>query len=172
MRFGEIVGLTRNDFDFENNVININKSWGYIKRMERGFNDTKNTESIRKITVDPKTMAIFKKWFDNHPDNIRRLVFYSQESKYEVISNATANKVLSKLIKKLGIKKISMHGLRHTYASLQLYKGVSVYSVSEHLGHADVATTMDVYTHVVKELRAKDRKLMTDTFANMYQANV
>lgn len=172
MRFAEIVGLTRKDFDFENNMINIDKTWGYTKRMGKGFTETKNTESIRKITVDPKTMSIFKKWFDSTPDNIRRLVFYSPESKYEVISNVAANKILSKLIKKLGIKEISLHGLRHTYASLQLYQGVSVYSVSEHLGHADIATTMGIYTHVIKELRDKDRKLMHETFTGMYATDV
>lgn len=172
MRFGEIVGLTRNDFDFENNMINIDKTWGYTKRMNRGFTETKNEESIRKITVDPETMTIFKKWFESIPDNIKRLVFYSPTSKYHVISNAVANKVLSNLIDRLKIKKITLHGLRHTYASIQLYKGVSVYSVSEHLGHADIATTMSVYTHIVKELRAKDQKLMAESFTDMYKASV
>lgn len=49
MRFAEMVGLTRNDFDFVNNTISINKTWGYMKRNPEGFGPTKNEQSNRKI---------------------------------------------------------------------------------------------------------------------------
>lgn len=41
MRFGELVGLTKNDFDFVNNTISINKTWGYLSRHPKGFGTTK-----------------------------------------------------------------------------------------------------------------------------------
>ncbi|QRY35702.1 Arm DNA-binding domain-containing protein [Bacillus sp. PDNC022] len=87
MRFGELVGLTRNDFDFVNNTIRINKTWGYLKRHHEGFGPTKNEQSNRTIIMDSKTMKHFKKLFKNMPTNIHQLTFYSTASKYKVISN-------------------------------------------------------------------------------------
>lgn len=173
MRFAEIVGLTRKDFNFDDSTINIDKTWGYTKKMAKGFGTTKNEQSIRVIPVDNKTMKIFKEWFDRTPDNVKRLVFYSPTSRYHVISNGVANKVLNGILDKIGVKKsIGVHGLRHTFASIQLYKGVSIYSVSEHLGHTEINTTMNIYTHIIKELRTKDKKLMTDSFSTMYKGVV
>lgn len=167
MRFGEMVGLTRKDFDFKNNIININKQWGYTKRMPKGFGPTKNEQSVRKIKMDPKTMKLFKELFDKTPDNVLRLVFYSPTSKYNCISNTYANNVLRELLKELKIDPITVHGLRHTHASILLYKRVSIYYISERLGHKDVETTMRYYSHVILELREEDEKQTTNIFGKM-----
>lgn len=145
MRFGEMVGLTRKDFDFEKNEIKINKTWGYTRRMEEGFGDTKNEQSIRVIKIDKKTMTAFKQLFDSTPENIHKLVFYSPKSKYKVISNGGANKILKNLLSTLKIESITVHGLRHTHASILLYQKVSIYYVSERLGHGDIETTLSYY---------------------------
>ncbi|MEC1718421.1 site-specific integrase [Schinkia azotoformans] len=167
MRFGELVGLTRSDFDFDNNTIRINKTWGYLKRHPEGFGPTKNEQSNRLIKMDGKTMGHFKNFFKNMPTNIHQLVFYSPSSKYKVISNTNANKLLRKVLTELKIDPISMHGLRHTHASVLLYKKVSIYYVSERLGHGDIDTTLREYTHVIKELREKDELGTINTFERM-----
>lgn len=148
MRFGELIGLTRKDFDFKRNTISINKTWGYLARSARGFGPTKNEQSNRVIKINKRTMDIFKKRFDEIQSNIHDLVFYSPSSKYEVISNTNANKLLKKVLNDLNIRPITVHGLRHTHASILLYKRLSVYYVSERLGHRDIETTLHVYTHV------------------------
>lgn len=53
-----------------------------------------------------------------------------------------------------------MHGLRHTHASLLLFQGVSIASVSKRLGHANMTTTQNVYLHIVQELESKDTDLV------------
>ena len=98
MRFAEIVGLTRKDFNFYENTITINKTWGYMKRSPKGFGPTKNEQSNRIIKVDKATMDVFRKLFSTLPNNLNQLVFYSQESKYKVISNTNANKLLKKML--------------------------------------------------------------------------
>src|SRR5690606_29647754 len=133
MRFGEMVGLTRKDFDFKKNTIRINKTWGYMKRHPEGFGPTKNEQSVRTITMNPTVMAHFKKLFKTMPTNIHQLVFYSPTSKYKVISNTNANKLLKKTLSNLGIEPITIHGLRHTHASVLLYKNISIHYVSERL---------------------------------------
>ena len=177
MRFGEMVGLTRKDFNFLHNTITINKTWGYTNKMHNGFGKTKNESSNRTIVMDKKTMKLFEDWFSTTPDNIQRLVFYSSLSKYKVISNGVANKLLKRTIESINenisddedkIKSISLHGLRHTHASLLLYQGVSVYYVSKRLGHADIETTVNTYIHLVKELEEKNHQITTDAFMKMY----
>lgn len=167
MRFGEIVGLTRSDFNFKDNTINIDKTWGYTKANVQGFGETKNKSSVRKITMDNKTMAAFKSLFKNTPDNIHRLVFYSPQSMYKVFTNSTVNNRLNSILRDLKINQITMHGLRHTHASVLLYQGVSVYYVSERLGHSSIETTMNHYAHLLKELREKDENKTKDIFNKM-----
>ncbi|WP_226528178.1 tyrosine-type recombinase/integrase [Metabacillus niabensis] len=167
MRFAEIVGLTRSDFDFVNQTISINKTWGYMKRNPEGFGLTKNEYSNRTIKMDTKTMSHFENLFDSTLPNLHQLVFYSPKSKYKVISNTTANKQLKKTLAQLGLEPITVHGLRHTHVSTLLYKKVSIYYVSERLGHSNIETTLNEYSHLVKELREEDEKKTIDIFNNI-----
>lgn len=166
LRFGELVGLTRKDFNFVTNTININKTWGYAKR-NTGFGPTKNEQSNRIIKMDKQTMDIFKNLFEIMPTNIHGLVFYSPSSKYKVIGNTNANKLLKNTLNDLKIEPITVHGLRHSHASVLLYKKVSIYYVSERLGHKDIETTLKDYSHVVKEMREEDEKETINTFESM-----
>lgn len=167
MRFAEMVGLTRSDFNFKTNEINIDKTWGYTSKMPEGFGPTKNEQSIRKIKMDHKTMSVFEKLFESTPINIHKLVFYSPSSKYKVLSNTTVNKDLKKVLNDLKIDPISVHGLRHTHASILLYQKVSIYYVSERLGHSDIQTTTKYYAHIVKELRLRDELSTVKIFEAM-----
>lgn len=168
MRYEELIGLTKNDFDFVNNLITVNKTWGYKKNSPQGFGPTKNEHSIRTIKMDKETMSHFRELFKVSPTNIHQLVFYSASSKYKVISNTVVNKLLKKLLDELKIHPITVHGLRHTHGSVLLYKKVSLQYVSERLGHGDIETTLKVYTHVLKELRLEDELLSAHTFEQMF----
>ncbi|MED1601207.1 tyrosine-type recombinase/integrase [Alkalihalophilus marmarensis] len=167
MRFAELVGLTWDDFDFTENTITINKTWGYMKRNPEGFGPTKNEQSNRTIRMDKLTMNHFRSLQNVNMMNVHKLVFYSPSSKYKVISNTAANNVLKKLLRELNIEPISIHGLRHTHASILLYKKVSIYYVSERLGHSDIETTLKEYTHLTKELRKEDEHGTIITFEQM-----
>ena len=61
-------------------------------------------------------------------------------------------------LKKLKISTpLTVHGLRHTHASVLLYRGVDIMTVSKRLGHASVAITQQTYIHIIKELENKDK---------------
>lgn len=169
MRFGEMVGLTRKDFDFDNNTININKTWGYTNKMHKGWGETKTGEQ-RVIKMDTQTMGLFQDLFERRPENIKKLVFYSPTSKYHVISNSAVNKQLREMMTKLDIKgkEITIHSMRHTHASVLLYQGVSFYYVSKRLGHKDIETTLNTYSHVIKEMEERDENMSAETFQRMY----
>lgn len=174
MRFGEIVGLTKNDFDFKNNNINIDKTWNYKPQGKYGFGPLKNNSSKRKIKVDYTTMQYVQEYITNMQQNDFDLLFYSDASKYNCISNSAANDALRDVTHELRVNRITMHSLRHTHASSLLYKKASIYYVSERLGHQDIETTLKEYTHVLKELREEDELLSTAVLENIYnvQSNV
>ncbi len=168
IRFGELVGLTKEDFNFNENKININKTWGYIKKMPNGFGPTKNEQSVRIIKVDKSTMGVFKQLINTMTENPHELIFYSHSSKYKVISNGGINKALKGILDKLKINQISVHGLRHTHISVLLYRRLSVTYVSERAGHKDINTTLGTYAHVLKELREEDETAAVEIFEEEY----
>lgn len=167
LRYGELVGLTRKDFDFDNNTISVNKTWGYKSNSKRGVGPTKNEQSIRVIKLDNKTMKCFKDLFQSISNNTDDLGFFNPTSKYKVISNAHANNLLKESLIQLNIEPITVHGLRHTHATILLYEGVTIQYISERLGHSDIETTLKKYTHVIKELRLQDEILTVKIFDNM-----
>lgn len=110
-------------------------------------------------------MDTFKELFQSTFVNIHNLVFFSQHNQKKVLSNV--NKLLRNTLSELNIDPITIHGLRHTHASILLYRQISIYYVSERLGHASIDTTLRHYAHVIKELREEDTKNTIDTFENM-----
>lgn len=147
VRFSEALGLTPTDFDFTNQSISINKTWDY--KNGGGFQDTKNSSSKRKVKVDWQIMNQFNTLLK---DQDREKPIFIQNKMY----NSTINHILKKYCIKSKIPVITIHGLRHTHASLLLFSGVSIASVAMRLGHSDMTTTQKTYLHIVQELENKD----------------
>lgn len=169
MRYQEIVGLTHVDFDFDNNSIDINKTWDW--KDGTGFGDLKADAKPRKIKVDETSMTKMKELIESQsPDRYEGLIFFSP-GKSKVVSNNAANKTLRKVLKELGIDDITMHALRHTHASAMLYDGATIQSVSKRLGHASIATTLRYYTHVLEELEVKDEEIAFNLYSKKDNKN-
>ncbi|QQK75842.1 site-specific integrase [Salicibibacter cibarius] len=75
------------------------------------------------------------------------------------------NEVLKRTIRKLDMHPITIHGMRHTHASLLFEAGVDIKDVQERLGHSDIKMTLDIYTHVTETKQEKSAQ----TFANYMQ---
>ncbi|MFV0598855.1 MAG: site-specific integrase [Bacteroidales bacterium] len=150
MRFAEALALTPNDFDFSNQQIIVNKSWNY-KSSRGSFQPTKNFSSNRKIKIDWQTAMQFSqliKDIDNTaPIFVKNRVF-----------NSTVNNRLKALCVKANIPIITIHGLRHTHASLLLFANVSIASVASRLGHSSMSTTQETYLHIIQELENQDNE--------------
>lgn len=150
LRFAEALALTPEDFDFERQQIIVNKSWNY-KTPIGNFQKTKNESSNRAVMVDWHLMNQFKSLIRNKESDWPIFVPHNKR-----VFNSTVNGLLEKYCYKLDIPTISVHGLRHTHASLLLYEGVSVASVANRLGHANTTTTQETYIHIIEELENKD----------------
>ena len=150
LRFAEALALTPQDFDFEKQLIVINKSWNYKEKVGH-FQPTKNESSNRSVITDWKLMNQFRSLIQKKEDDWPIFVPHEQR-----VFNSTVNNLLEKYCYKLDIPVISIHGLRHTHASLLLYDGVSIASVAQRLGHANTTTTQETYLHIIEELKNKD----------------
>lgn len=159
MRFSEALALTPVDFDFAHQTVCISKTWNY--KGKGGFLPTKNRSSIRKIQIDWKTVMQFAALTDSLPKE--EPIFIHKEKVY----NSTVNNILERHCKKLEIPVISIHGLRHTHASLLLFAGVSIASVARRLGHASMTTTQKTYLHIIQELENQDIDLVMRSLANL-----
>lgn len=150
LRFAEALALTPEDFDFEKQSIIVNKSWNY-KEKQGHFQPTKNESSNRTVMVDWQLMQQFQVMINSK--ELDQPIFFSKDQR---IYNSTLNQKLAILCKNNNIPVISIHGLRHTHASLLLYEGVSVASVAKRLGHNNTTTTQETYIHIIRELENKD----------------
>lgn len=149
LRFSEALGLTPDDFDFAHQTLSVNKTWDY--KNGGGFVPTKNASSVRKVQLDWQLIMQLSGLLKNLPPS--EPIFIKDGNK---VYNSTANNVLARHCKNVDVPIISVHGLRHTHASLLLFAGVSIASVSRRLGHASMNTTQGTYLHVIQELENKD----------------
>jgi len=151
MRFSEALALTPKDFDFSRQSLSISKTWDY--KGSGGFLPTKNQSSVRKIQIDWQTVIQFSELVKNLP--LETPIFVDG-----AIFNSTINDVLRRHCIKAKVPVISIHGLRHTHASLLLFAGVSIASVARRLGHASMTTTQKTYLHIIHELENQDVELV------------
>ena len=158
MRFSEALAITPKDFDFSHQSLSINKTWNY--KENGGFSPTKNKSSIRKIQIDWQTVVQFSELIKGKPED--EPLFVSGK-----MYNSTINDLLRRRCKKANVPVISIHGLRHTHASLLLFAGVSIASVAKRLGHASMTTTQKTYLHIIHELENKDIDIVMRALSNL-----
>lgn len=158
MRFSEALALTPKDFDLTRQTLSVSKTWDY--KGKGGFLPTKNQSSVRKIQLDWQTVMQFAGLIKNLPENEPIFV-------HDKVFNSTLNDTLARHCKNAGIPVISVHGLRHTHASLLLFAGVSIASVARRLGHASMTTTQKTYLHIIQELESKDIDIIMRSLSNL-----
>ena len=173
-RFSEILGLTWDCVDFKNRLITINKTWDY--KYTNDFADTKTYSSKRTIKIDVDTCKMLKELKKAQNEtaiktglrNEKNLVFVN--TKMELVSNNAVNKTLKMLCRKLGLKEVTMHSLRHTHASMLLYRKANIKYISKRLGHKDIGITLQTYSHILDELEQAENTLLDEVMDDLYHA--
>jgi len=150
LRFAEALALTPKDFDFNKQLLNVNKTWNY-RSTTGGFQPTKNPSSVRKVQIDWQMAMQFSQMIKDLP--VEQPIFVNQR-----IFNSTVNNRIEVLCNDANIPVITVHGLRHTHASILLFAGVSIASVARRLGHANMTTTQNTYLHIIQELETRDNE--------------
>ena len=158
MRFSEALAITPADFDFAHQSLSISKTWDY--KGKSGFTLTKNKSSVRKIQIDWQLIIQFSELTKNLPPE--EPIFIKGD-----VYNSTVNDILARHCKNSDIPVISIHGLRHTHASLLLFAGVSIASVAQRLGHSSMTTTQKTYLHIIRELENRDVDLVMRSLSSL-----
>ena len=171
-RYAEIVGLTWDCINFDNQTIKVNKT--LIPTLDPyHFTETKNPQSKRTIAINQKLVDILKTWqqvqrdyyAENNLTNSMNLVCVND--KLQTIFDGSCNYRLRRILKKINCKTVSLHGLRHTHASFLLAQGVSIYYISQRLGHKNYTTTLNIYSHIIKELEISEKNKALTALDNL-----
>ena len=170
IRKGELQALEWSDIDLTNNTITINKTLALNTDKKVVVQTPKSKSSIRIISIDEQTVSILKRWKFKQKEKFLMVGTRYKKNQpcfTEEVSNSYLylnfmNANLKRICKKNNFKEIKVHGFRHTHCSLLFESGVPMKDVQERLGHSDIQTTMNIYTHVTENSRENSAKL----FAN------
>jgi integrase len=161
MRIGELCALDISDIDRDNKYIDVTKSAGRRKDKHTGevaikTGPPKTKHSIRKIPLLPSVEVMLdrqaqlvselrdktgEKW------NANTLVFPTDEGNIHDQSGLRAS--MKRILTRAGLPHMTIHALRHTYATTALNAGVAAQNVARLLGHKDGATTLRFYAHYI-----------------------
>ena len=175
LRTGELIWLTWDAIDFKNRTLTVNKTLEYRHNQKYWrAGPPKTPESYRTIPLTSRAYDILKEIWDNRK-NIKRSPLLLKTLEYidrrtgatsrlvmenlvfinwrtgEPAKNSSYDTHLYKLCDEAGIKRFSMHALRHTYATRAIEAGIQPKVLQKLLGHASIKTTMDCYVHVTTD---------------------
>lgn len=169
MRRGELCGLEWPDVDFANGLIDINKTSIYVAGKGRIDDTTKTFASKRVIKLPSHVMALLAehrkeqmterlnagdKWVDGSK------LFTQWDGR--PIYPGTVTQWFIDFIKRHDLPEISLHSLRHTCATLLIFNGTDLRTVSKRLGHANMTTTANVYTHAIQTADERASEVLSD----------
>ena len=158
MRRGEILGLLWRDVDLDRRRLAVRRSLvsvGYELRES----DTKTERSQRVLDLDDRTIAVLRAHRQQQAKVARTLRVEAPDAVFTKPDGSPIHpdlftQAFGQRVRSAGVPRIRLHDLRHTHATLLLQAGVSPKVVSERLGHATVAFTMQVYAHVIPGMQA------------------
>lgn len=156
MRRGEALGLEWEDIDFTNNVITIRHTLQYLPEKGVFEEETKNTSSMRSIKVGQDLIDIlndFRDWQDSEKEKAGEFwteckkIFTARDGR--PINPCTVTSWFHNFVASNNLPQISIHGLRHTNASIMISSGVPITTTAKRLGHSTSATTSKIYAHAI-----------------------
>jgi len=167
MRRGEVLGVRWRDLDLDAGRVSVRQSLVSVA-YKISISDVKTGTSRRTIDIDDAVVQVLKDWHKNRTEERDGLEPASDDLVF-VKADGTSmhpdifSQLFDRTVAKIDAPAISLHDLRHTHATLLLKAGVHVKVVSERLGHASVAFTMNVYQHVLPGMQSE----AAQTFAQL-----
>lgn len=156
-RVSEILGITKDDIDFDRALLIIDKTWDY--KYGEKLVPTKNLSSIRQIVVDDeflKVMSIYFNWLKKYDVQLDSGAIFIKNNVR--VHNSSFNEVLKKIFLSLNIEPVTIHKLRHTQATILIAEGISLQVIAKRLGHTDTSMIQRVYGHLLKSVEEKENQ--------------
>lgn len=150
LRIGELKGLTWKDIDFDNRTITINKQISQqSNRSKWHFSPPKTVKSNRVLPMTKTLLNDLIKLKENDKEilfGFNDKFFVVGDIRPAISSTITGRK--NKNCELAGVKQIRIHDFRHSCASLLIYKGATINTVTKFLGHTKIEETLNTYTHL------------------------
>lgn len=171
-RKGEMLALGELDIEFSQKQVTLNKTL-YWEDGKYYVLTSKTPASRRVLPADKKTLQLWKRLLtmqkrqqlaEGRSGPIKFL--FTREDGVTPLRLAYLNDLLEALIIKHKLHSVTVHGLRHTHASLQFEAGASIKEVQYILGHSDIKMTMNVYTHVTRAVQERGLNRFEDFMEN------
>lgn len=140
MRSGELLALTLNDVDFEKSTIRISKTITQINGKTI-ISPPKTPKGNRTVVIPCFLLALIRDYAD-------RLVDYEPQEQLFYFTKHFLKREMENGCRKSGVKRIRVHDLRHSHASMLIEMGYQPLLISERLGHENIQTTLDTYSHL------------------------
>ncbi len=170
LRKGEVLGLKQSNVDLKNNKMIITQSIAETKEKGAFISELKTPSSYRQIAIDPFVTSILNEQIEKN--NEMRTKFGEEYKDYDLIfchldglmrRPTSLNRPFRKFIELANVPYIRFHDMRHTHATLLLELGVNPKSVADRLGHSNVKTTLDVYSHPSIDIQSDAAILFSNT---------
>jgi integrase len=170
LRAGELLALTWDDVDLANGLITVNKNIMSVKNRDNGtgiknmliVQDSPKTEaSNRTIPLTKRSLSILNEMYQRKTCDI---VFASENNSYVSLRNYQRS--FYKVLDKAGLEKCSPHVLRHSFVTRCFERNVQTKVISEMIGHAKLAHTTDIYTHVMLNVKRDAVSALDDLYSN------
>lgn len=167
LRTGELVGLKWDDIDFENRTLTISRTMEFRYKVgEWRVGPPKSKSGYRTIPLTDEAIRILKAQKEkNSKIKVINLEWTDQVflcRKGEPVKNSTYDTALFKICDKVGIKRFSMHVLRHTFATRCIEAGMMPKTLQKILGHSNIGITMNLYVHITEDEKHKEIDLVAD----------
>lgn len=147
MRLGELLALNPNDVDLEKRTISITKSYQRLGKKDV-ITPPKTPKSKRVITIPEFLAADIKDYMDSLYD-------LQEDDRLFPITKYYLEHEMQRGIKESGVKRIRVHDLRHSHASMLIERGFSPLEIANRLGHEKVETTLNTYAHLYPNKQTK-----------------
>ncbi len=147
MRMGELLALNPKDIDLEKRTISITKSYQRLGKKDV-ITPPKTPKSKRVITIPEFLAADIKDYMDSLYD-------LQENNRLFPITKYYLEHEMQRGIKESGVKRIRVHDLRHSHASMLIELGFSPLEIANRLGHEKVETTLNTYAHLYPNKQTK-----------------
>lgn len=177
IRRGELLGVHRTDFNRTTRVLSLERQIIRVRQPEGG-----SSLEYGLLKTEKSERSLILPWFavdvlDEHlarQEEEKRLAGPAYQDEGLIFCTALGKKLDTRrlyelhcrALKKAGLEHMAFHDLRHTFATLMLERGEDIKTIQELLGHADVSTSANTYTHVLKKLKAASADRMDGVMAD------
>ena len=177
-RRSEMLGLEWKDIDFEHDLIHVRRTSQYT--AEKGiYTDTTKTRKSKRVSKMPASIMNLLRQFKAEQDEEARRLGTKWEDHDRLFTKwngapmnpQTPFEWLKGYCERIGIPFRNIHSLRHLHASLLIFEGVDVVAVSEDMGHSVVGTTLNLYSHMFQEAKARNCDAISNALSFTNEVN-